>query len=316
MSLVAKLPPASADPIEHADWIELEAIRSLDGTSSFMELARYIHMSGTTDSLVDEFDREDPHDAGGVQSDTVADGAWAEIERRFRACGGSEGAYPFEMTQGSIKLRNGWESSTYVFQLLLSAFGLKAGPRGTHPDRRFEELSAVALHNYLGGEGNCAKSQKFGYPREDGTGFTAALENLCNCIGEGTVKKHAKRIKSQKDGGLDVVAWIPFLDRRPGQLIVFGQCATGDDWRGKLFETSPRAFRELWMLEGWQPFPVQVFLVPRCVPNASWREANVKGGIVFDRCRIANVVGGFPEQLRNPCVTWIDYVVQRVREAT
>jgi len=315
MSLVAKLPSASADPVEHADWIELEAIRSLDGASSFEELARYIRMSGTTDSLVDELDPEDPHDAGGIQSDTVAINAWAEIEGRFHACGGSQRGYPFDLTEGSLTLRNGWNSSPYVFQLLLCAFGLKAGPEGTYPDRRFEQLSAVAVHNYLGGSDNAAEFCKFGHPREDHTGFTTALTNLCLRMNAGVVNAKAPRISNQKDGGLDVLAWIPFHDRRTGQLIAFGQCATGQDWRGKLFDTSPYVFREQWMLEAWAPPPVRVFLLPRCIPNDHWREANLKGGIVFDRCRIASLVDQFPSTLLDPCLEWTGHVVQRLREA-
>lgn len=315
MSLVAKLPSASADPVEHADWIELEAIRSLDGSSSFAEFARYTRMSGTTDSLVDELDREDPHDAGGVQSDGVAISAWGEIERRFRACGGSQSGYPFVLTQGSITLRNGWRSSSYVFQLLLSAFGIQAGPQGTYPSRRFEQLSALAVYNYLGGDDNTAQFYKFGHPREDGTAFRVALTHMCQRMNAGIVNAHAPRINNQQDGGLDVLAWIPFYDRRPGQLIAFGQCAAGQDWREKLFDTSPHTFRELWMLEGWEPAPVRVFLLPRCIPDDQWREANVKGGIVFDRCRIASLVGQFPSKLLDPCVAWTEHVVQRVREA-
>lgn len=315
MSLVAKLPSASADPVDHADWIELEAIRSLDGSSSFEQLARYIRMSGTTDSLVDELDREDPHDAGGAQSDVVAMDAWAEIEGRFQACGGPQGGYPFDLTQGSLTLRNGWKSSPYIFQLLLCAFGLNAGPERSYPDRRFEQLSAAALHKYIGGHGNAAEFYKFGHPREDGTGFRTALTNLCLRMNAGVVNAQASRINNQQDGGLDVVAWIPFRDRRAGQLVAFGQCTTAREWREKLFDTSPRTFRELWMREGWEPFPVRVFLLPRCIPNDHWREANVKGGIVFDRCRIASLVDQFPRTLLDPCLTWTEHVVQRVREA-
>jgi len=315
MSLIAKVPSASAEPVEHADWMELEAIRSLDGSSSFEELARYVRMSGTTESLVDDLDPEDPHDGGGVQSDAVAANAWAEIERRHIACGGSEGGYPFQMTRGSITLRNDWRLSPYIFQLLLSAFGLKAGPQGTYPDRQFEQLSATAIHNYLGGNDNAAEFCKFGHPREDGSGFRAALRDLCLRMNAGVVNPHARGLNSQRDAGLDVVAWIPFRDRRPGQLVAFGQCATGQDWREKLFDISPHTFRELWLLEGWEPLPVRVFLLPRCVPDNHWREANVKGGIVLDRCRIACLVDRFPGSLLSSCEAWTEYVVKRVREA-
>jgi hypothetical protein len=313
MSLVAKLPSASADPVEHADWIEVEALRSLDGSSSFEELARNIRMSGTTDALVDPRDREDPHDGGGAQSDTVALDAWAEIERRWVACGGVKGSYPFEFTRGSVCLRNGWKNSPYVFQLLLTVFGMRAGPTSSYPDRQFERLSAAALHKYLGGCENNTDVYKFGHPREDGSGFKTALSALCKRMNAGVVNHRARGINHQKDGGLDVVAWVPFFDRRPGQLVAFGQCATGQDWREKVFDVNPYAFRELWMVEGWNPLPVQVFLIPRCVPDAHWGEATVKGGIVLDRCRIASLVHDFPEKATDPCVSWTEHVVRELR---
>ena len=166
-----KVPQASADVIDHADWIELEAIRSRDGSSSFEELARYIRMSGTTETLSDD-DQEDPHDAGGEQSSLIADDAWKEIEDRKNSCGEH---YPFDVTGGSISLEDGWDRSAYIFQLLLSWFGLNAVGNGRHPDRDFEHLSAHAAKAYLGGDANAVEVNKFGFPRVDHTALLLPL---------------------------------------------------------------------------------------------------------------------------------------------
>jgi len=70
--------------------------------------------------------------------------------------------------------------------LLLSYFGVAAGPRGLRGATHFEELSAVAAQNYLGGAEGGAKAYHFGFPRRlHLKGFVDALDDLCLQLGEG-----------------------------------------------------------------------------------------------------------------------------------
>lgn len=306
MPLQAKVPQASADVMEHADWIELEAIRSLDGSSSIEELARNVRMTATTETMSDE-EQEDPHDAGGEQSRAIADDAWHEIERRQLACGDR---YPFEVTGASLTLIEGWESSAYIFQLLLSKFGLDAGGKKKHPDRDFELISAYAVKEYLGGDANAASMNKFGHPRLDRSGFKKALNALCKEMNSGAVNNDAQGISNKKDGGLDVVAWIPFKDEQSSQLIAFGQCATGQNWlRGKLSDINPREFREQWLREGWYPEPIKAIFVPHSIRSTDWRDVMVRGGLIFDRCRITSLTLDLTGDLADRCKNWVNDVV-------
>ena len=219
MSFDVELPAANSDAIEHADWIELDAIRSQDGSSSYENLVTQIHISGTTDVMWEEDDDfTDGDDGGGELSSEVADRAWAEIERRQNACGNDSGFYPFEVTEGSVTLRGSWKSYSYVFQLLLWKFGRCAGPDGTFGERIFEHLSSHAGKSYMGGNDNEAEFFRFGFPRPDHTGFATAITNLCGKLNCGSVKKSPQLIGQQQDSHLDVVVWRPFPDRKESQL--------------------------------------------------------------------------------------------------
>jgi hypothetical protein len=311
MSLVYDVPAAGSDSIEHADWIELEAIASQNGSCSYEELATQIHISGTTDVM--ESDETDDEDAAGDLSYEVADRTWAEIERRHQWCGGDDGLYPFEVSTGSISLKKSPEASSYVFQLLLSHFGRTAGPTGTFGERIFEHLSSAAGTSYFGGETNNARHFRFGLPRPDRTGFETALNNLCRELNCGTVKHGAALMGEQQDSHLDVVVWRSFPDDREGKVIGFGQCATGKHWRDKLQELQPETFASEWLNDRFHPQPVRMFFLPHCVEDRQWSHVTINAGVVFDRCRTTQLTGTLDGELRDQCKNWSSHVIQQLR---
>ena len=105
-------------------------------------------------------------------------------------------------------------------------------------------------------------------------------------IGEGSGSSGHPEAPKQKDAGLDVVVWRDFPDKRDGKLIAFGQCATGENWTGKLGDLRPRDWCKLWMNESPLVDPLATLFVPRRVDRDFWRRANGYGGILFDRCRV------------------------------
>jgi len=317
MSYVIELPAADSPAVDHADWIELVALSSSDGQSSYEGFVSQIHISGTTDVLEgdEEDDKED--DGGGELSSEVADQAWAEIERRHKACGGDAGHYPFTVTAGAITLRDEHVITPYVFQLLLSTFGRLGGPQGTYGERIFEHLSAVAGKSYLGGDANQARFYRFGFPRPDRTGFENALHALCKELQCGKVKIDAALMGDQQDSHLDVVVWRPFDDEHESQLIGFGQCATGKHWEGKLAEMQPCNVLNEWLDDRFYPDPpARMFFVPRCVPSVRWRHVTIHAGLVFDRCRIARLAGMLEQGIRKEVEDWSGFVLGKVKEAS
>ena len=314
MNDITALPSAQADPVEHADWVEVDAIRSPDGSSSYETFASQIHISGTTETMVvDNEDTDVEDDGGGELSQPVADSAWAEIERRFRACGGNGGSYPFDVTSGGITLKDGWRSSAYIFQLLLTKLGKNAGLPATYGERIFEHLSSHAGRLYFGGLTNSASFFRFGFPRPDRTGFLTALTDLCKELRAGSVNKEAALVNKQQDSHLDVVVWRSFADQRESQLIGFGQCATGMNWQDKLAELQPVNFANEWLSERLYPEPVRMFFLPQCIESKRWNHVTLHAGLLFDRCRISSLTGQLVGKLSQECEGWSAAAVARLQ---
>ena len=306
-------PPASDPPESHADWVELLALSQRDGTASFEDVVEQLRRSGSFEDAFELEEDETILDTGSEKSQRVAQDAFDEIDDRLHACGTDPTSYPFGVEAQYIQERTAKDAgSVYEFLLLLSRFGKDAGPASTEAADLFERLSAAAALQYFGGADRGAESYLFGFPRRvTKAGFKNALDDLCNQMGEGGgCKEHPTR-KDQKDAKLDLAVWRRFEDRRLGQLIGFGQCATGKNWRGKLSELQPADFCSKWMYESPVVKPVRMFFVPFRIESARWDHVCIDGGIPFDRCRITALTATIDAKLEGECRAW----AQSVRKA-
>jgi hypothetical protein len=135
------------------------------------------------------------------------------------------------------------------------------------------------------------------------------INNLAKKLGEGDGFKKQHTL-SAKDSKLDLVAWKGFQDGRSSQIILFGQCAAGDNWINKLTELDPNVFWDQWMDRG----PVSsllrsVFMPHRVHDNDQWNKHARSARLLFDRCRVVahshltTATGGFADRLLNCCRT-------------
>jgi hypothetical protein len=112
-------------------------------------------------------------------------------------------------------------------------------------------------------------------------------------------------VASGGDGGLDVVVWSDFPDRRPGKLIMLGQCATSrSDWTEKLHAlANPKGWFEEFMLHNQPPIaaPAAATFVPFVVGERDWGRARRDGVVLFDRQRIACFAQGMDGNLGDEC---------------
>lgn len=153
-----------------------------------------------------------------------------------------------------------------------------------NPAKLFEEVVAVALAAYVGGT-----SFRFGAPRRlpVPTGFKDALEYIGTSTNEclGNVVDFVDG--HEKDQGLDIIAWRPFSDRRPGQVIAIAQCAIGVNWRKKLGDLP-------WIDGPWSTYlatlttPTRVMAIPGVydADRASWNADSKRAGMILDRVRL------------------------------
>lgn len=313
MSNGITVPPATASSLEHADWLELNALLREEQSSSIHDLVREIRRSGSTDALGDLEEEEYSSDTGSEESMRVAVDAFSEIEDRLSACGAR--AYPFSVSEGYFEVMEHWQSSIYTVLLMLSFFGHDAGPKGLKGSKLFEEICAIAAKSYFGGLHTHIGALVFGWPRKKGLPrrFDRAIAHLCRELGEGGRFRpnYTEEYSQKKDDGLDIVVWRNFEDNKQGKIVGFGQCATGKQWDSKTGELNVREFCNQWMSVQPVVKPTKMFFIPGRVEDRKWCEMCARGGILFDRCRIAyhanNIIG--PE-LRDDCTRWVKHVLE------
>lgn len=266
-------PKKPTDPIELADWMEINALIAPDG----------------------DFSREDSDSAirtaalyPPAEEDREVEALMLDVFREidFRASAAKE-AYPFEVRYPVIKCKDNWKNMpAYVFCLCLSVFGEKTKIKGSYPRRWFEHISRDAVRNYIGGEAIRLASPR--HPQEIPSNFAKAVQFLCiEKLFEGGGYKNGGR-SSRKDDAVDIVAWKHFPDRSCGKLVIFGNCATGVDWHDtKLTELTSGPFCEEWMSEMPPSRILSSIFIPYRCESMIFKASARRAGIIFDRCRIA-----------------------------
>jgi len=265
-----------------ADWMEIQALISSDGGVSAAELTTTLKISGCADSAVEITDTEE----------AASDRAFDELTRRKDLY--SDEAYPFELSGEYLEPKDWALNSVYLFLRLLGddqRLQTMDADAVRKARKLFETLAEKALAAYLGGRTNGVASFVFGFPRRERLpkAFKKALNNLCASMGEGqSCRVDAPLAAKAKDDGLDVVAWREFSDKRRSKVIVFGQCATGNNWEGKLSDMpAASAWCTTWLSNSPFVDPVRSFFVPVVIDEGLWEYASRRAGILFDRVRIA-----------------------------
>ncbi len=265
------LPSSPTDKYKLADWLELTAATARDRSSSAGDLERILRQAGLAE----------------LQDDNTVESLLGEVlfELRHRATAAGSG-YPYEVDGSALRCRSRRNRfSIYVFCLCLSWFG-DSNVAGLYPRRLFEHLSAFAAQRYLSGD-----SVRFGFPRIGlPRGFDKAIEDLTTrrLIEGGGYKAGAAQ--AGKDQHLDVVAWRHFPDSGPNKLVLFGQCASGKNWKAKVNELDQDAFTEAFFINSLSKnTTVKAFFMPHQINLSNTYDARV-AGIMFDRCRISAMI--------------------------
>jgi hypothetical protein len=149
------------------------------------------------------------------------------------------------------------------------------------PAKLFEYASGQALASFVEG-----RFIRIGASREAPipSALEEAIEHVAGQLLEESTYGQVE-VQFGGDDGCDIIAWREFRDSRPGQIVVFGQCAIGTNWRDKRSELD----LELWSKHiNWHVRPTKAFCIPFVHEfGGSWRETSARGGVVFDRLRLA-----------------------------
>lgn len=243
-----------------------------------------------------------------------------EIERRHTAC---NGAYPFTLERAGTVLENRTSQedprlTVYYYLLLATRMNMlnNRTHQGIDGTLLMEELGEHVLGNYLGGrlvgdrsrDAGCqnfrrAKSMVFG--TRNRSRFPDKIRDLCLAVGEGgAFRTLDPAMVDAQDDKLDVVAWVPFSDMKPCQLIIFGQCKTGTSWDGQKTQLQPDSFIKRWMRDPFLLNPIRAFLISEASDRSQWCGDCFYTGLLFDRCRIIDFCSDIEEDLLSRITTW------------
>jgi hypothetical protein len=258
-----------------ADWLELRAITAADRNASRGDLESALRAAPGFETR------------GSDKIEALTVDVFSELASRMVA---APRGYPFDVRDDmTIELRStAWrDRNSYLLCLCLTWFGFSGrSAASAKPVRIFEDLAVAAARNYIGGSG-----VRFGSPRVAAdlpTGFRAAINQIITSLQEGEGAR-SRPVKGSKDQGLDVIAWRSHPDGRPGKVVLFGACAAGDGWRAKINELNVDAFIGDWFLSAPVVTPIKAFFVPHSLRDLTeYGSLSRRGGILFDRCRIAN----------------------------
>ena len=165
----------------------------------------------------------------------------------------------------------------------------------------FQTVAHLAATQLMGNGGH-----SFGYPRPDGSNFLHALQKFVDLFGIGEPKTQHLPSSShkEKDEGIDVIAWRSFADRRPGQVLLLGQVASGNDWRQKPVLTAVGRFLD-WFVTRPSQFYLPAIFIPfvqhhvfepvkaeayESAVRDYCRRTEITFGLVVDRLRIVELI--------------------------
>jgi hypothetical protein len=251
--------PNPKSPSTVADWIELHLATSAKAISR-LEIA----------SVVEQASGDEP-------SEDFLNSIWIELINRQ-----AQYSNPlFKVIDKRIESEDySGSKEEYIVCLILSLFGVQEEFRDG--PKLFERLSAEVVKRYLNG-----KVFIFGWPPIEGTPTAIAerIKSACECFHERFAESPAERYN---DRGVDLVAWIPFIDSKSSQCVILAQCASGHNWREKTTRLPLSSWKQY---IHWACNPMKAFFVPCIIPDNLWHDVSNEAGILFDRIRIMNLIG-------------------------
>ena len=265
------------DPVRLADWAELQVLYSEDAGISFESIRTEADVEG----LLEDEDSPDVAIAPSEASELLIADAVREVQRRIDHGGNG---YPFCTNENRLEIRPGAHRWTpYAFCLMVCDRDYWVS--GDSSPTMFEHVAKAALKSYLQG-----KAIRFGAPRNaPEKQIQKALEQLAEQTGDRLLQFFPVK-PTDKDLGLDVVGWKDFPDEATSKILVYMQCATGEDWLGKRGDLDLSTAGVWSQTIGWTTPPVKALAIPYVVPpGEDWQRAT-PGILLMDRLRISSVL--------------------------
>ncbi len=325
--------PSVKDEHIWADYVELLCLTSLDTTISKAGIVDRInerHDVGENSPVNDETDNIDHYDFNSLEETRTMPSAIDSRNEQFiedvfshleyRDVNTLKGTYPFEFSpkRNSLSLRSSLskEQKLYLFFLIASNIRcLTQSTKSKVPDL-FEVISRDALKNYMPSP---TQVYIFGTNTyDDAKRYKGVLVDKIKKLAEDLGDKPHFKPKDFKptntgDGGLDIVAWLPFKSGTTGNNIrLFGQCACTEEWVKKQHTSNTPTWAKR---ISFGINPINAIFIPFCYhsSNGGWfNEDNIhQGTILFDRIRLMSLLLNHVESIHESVFEIVDAALQQ-----
>ena len=207
------------------------------------------------------------------------------MKRRSAALGS---AYPFDVRDVAVRALPSAAEAPYAALVLMSSDGVVRQTIHRVPNEAmvvlFEEITEAAGAHLWGEHGHAVR---FGWPSHHGrpAEFPDGVEWLAERLGIRVGSGY--RPPRRKDGGVDVVAWRPFPDRRSGFPLVLIQCTVQADLASKASDIDVRLW-STWLALDFEP--MTAVATPQIVqPGPVWDQLALRC-MVLERVRLAGLI--------------------------
>jgi hypothetical protein len=304
--------------VDLADWVEISTFFRDDKSISEEDLAR---------SLIRE---------GGARFEKAArekaEAAFDELSSRAEAVGTTDenpvALYPFKLEGTVLTLvqdpfRDDHAGLLYSFLLAITRASMESTSRQLNaidPTGLFEEICAEALCQFWGGRTPIsdvfvAGTSNKTLPKQKKGRYPTIINAIAKNLQEGVGWKKTARSPGAGDGGLDVVVWRRFNDKRPGGLVGFAQCKTGDSWRDHLGKNNPESIAHKFFTTPLVLAPMAIYMVPCRVDEEEWEHTmRSHKGLLLDRCRITTFGTKLSDEIITRCTSWLQAAIEREQQ--
>lgn len=197
--------------------------------------------------------------------------------------------YPFEAHEWAVRAApDEAHGSPYSALVLLTPGGAVRQLLHRSPTTEmavvFERITERAVARLWGPEG---RALRFGWPSDVGRPpeFPLAVPWLAAKLGLQVGAGY--RPPRRKDGGVDVVGWRPFPDRRSGFPIILVQCTLQADILAKARDVDARLWAS-WLVMDDEP--ATALAVPQTISAGTGWDELALHGTVFERLRLTGLV--------------------------
>jgi len=317
-----------------ADWVELAAMLSSRRTSSKADLVRSLSVLEEPEHelvnliIISAEETSEPMEEEILQSKSELWASDVREELGTRIANLGE-AYPFEMVDTGATWRLVYQVQPDRHDhLFYSCCLLITGRRHSLIRHEIPEMDKVlqVIAYLVAARIVQGTAYWFGYPRPDETGkMLSAVKELLVRIGFKSADPVAPiwSVGTEKDEGIDIVAWRNFGDCLPSRLIVYGQVASGKNWMDKPVDQHVSVFRA-WLGDYGQQYYVPAMFIPwqqyvyveptrdrsfrQRVVDLSMRNERTLG-LTVDRGRIAELATRTTFTGNDDEAEWIRYLV-------